>query len=86
MLATERHAENRLAPAERDLARQVTHQLAETRRPGLRRLAVKVSGSRVTLRGCVESFYEKQVAIQACRVLTGIEHLIVDAVEVAAAH
>ena len=38
----------------------------------------------VTLRGSVASFYEKQLAIQTCRVLAGIDRLI-DAVEVAAA-
>lgn len=70
---------------DRDLERQITHQLAGTNRPGLRRLAVKVSGGRVTLRGSVASFYEKQVAIQACRVLAGIDRLV-DAVEVAAAN
>jgi hypothetical protein len=37
----------------------------------------------VTLRGCVGSFYERQIAIQACRMLSGIQQLI-DAVEVAA--
>jgi osmotically-inducible protein OsmY len=70
---------------DRDLERQITHQLAETNRPSLRRLAVKVSGGRVTLRGSVASFYEKQVAIQACRVLAGLDRFI-DAVEVAAAN
>ena len=36
----------------------------------------------VTLRGSVASFYEKQIAIQTCRVLAGIERLT-DAVDVA---
>ena len=53
--------------------------------PVCRRLAVKVSGGNVTLRGCVASFYEKQIAIQACRMLTSLDRLI-DAVEVAAAN
>jgi osmotically-inducible protein OsmY len=66
------------------LERQITFQLAETKRPGLQRLAVKVADGSVTLRGRVTSFYEKQLAIQTCRVLGGIERLI-DAVEVAAA-
>ena len=70
---------------DRDLERRITHRLAETNRPGLRRLDVNVSGGHVTLRGLVASFYEKQVAIQACRVLTDIERLV-DAVEVAAAN
>lgn len=70
--------------ADRQLERQIASQLAETNRPGLRRLAVKVADGSVTLRGNVASFYEKQLAIQTCRVLAGIERLI-DAVEVAAA-
>jgi osmotically-inducible protein OsmY len=65
------------------LQRQIASQLAETRRPGLQRLAVAVNGGRVTLSGSVASFYEKQIAIQACCVLSGIDRLI-DAVEVAA--
>jgi osmotically-inducible protein OsmY len=71
--------------ADRDLERRISHQLAETNRPGLKRLAVKVHGGHVTLRGCVASFYEKQIAIQACRVLTSLDRLV-DAVEVAAAN
>jgi osmotically-inducible protein OsmY len=66
------------------LERQIASQLAEANRPGLKRLAVNVAGGSVTLRGRVASFYEKQLAIQACRVLAGIDRLI-DAVEVAAA-
>lgn len=65
------------------LARQITHQLAETNRPSLKRLSVDVRGSNVTLSGQVESFHEKQIAIQACRALAGIA-LVADAVEVAA--
>ena len=67
------------------LASQIVHQLAETNRSSLRRLAVAVEAGEVTLRGSVGSFHEKQVAIQACRVLAGIERLV-DAVEVAAAY
>ena len=70
---------------DRDLERRITNQLAGSHRPGLKRLAVKVSGGSVTLRGSVASFYEKQIAIQACRVLTSLDRLV-DAVEVAAAN
>jgi osmotically-inducible protein OsmY len=70
--------------ADRLLECQIANQLAGTNRPGLRRLAVNVADGSVTLRGNVASFYEKQLAIQTCRVLAGIERLI-DAVEVAAA-
>lgn len=80
-----------IAPLERRdltdrlLERQVVSQLAETKRPSLQRLSVDAQAGHVTLRGCVGSFYEKQIAIQACRMLSGIEQLI-DAVEVAAAY
>jgi len=80
-----------IAPAERRdltdrlLESQVTTQLAETKRASLQRLSVDAHAGHVTLRGCVNSFYEKQIAIQACRMLSGIEQLT-DAVEVAAAY
>lgn len=67
------------------LERRITTQLAETNRASLKRLAVQVSDGSVTLRGNVASFYEKQLAIQACRVLSGVSRLI-DAMEVAAAN
>jgi osmotically-inducible protein OsmY len=70
--------------SDRLLERQITSHLAETNRPGLKGLAVNVADGRVTLRGRVASFYEKQIAIQTCRVLAGIDQLT-DAVEVAAA-
>ena len=71
------------ATADRLLAGQISTQLAETNRANLRRLSVAVRGGEVTLRGSVASFHEKQIAIQACRVLAGVVRLI-DAVEVAA--
>ena len=80
-----------IAPAQRHdltdrlLESQIATQLAETKRASLQRLSVDVEAGEVTLRGCVGTFYEKQIAIQACRVLSGIERLI-DAVEVAAAY
>jgi len=70
---------------DRLLASQISTQLAETNRASLKRLAVDVRGGHVTLRGSVGSFYEKQIAIQACRLFTGIERLV-DAVEVAVAY
>lgn len=74
-----------LTTADRLLANQVSMHLAETNRSSLRRLSVDVSAGEVTLRGSVSSFHEKQIAIQTCRVLPGIDRLI-DAVEVAAAN
>jgi osmotically-inducible protein OsmY len=64
------------------LASRISTQLAETHRWSLKRLSVDVCGGEVTLRGCVGSFYEKQIAIQTCRGLAGIERLT-DAMEVA---
>jgi osmotically-inducible protein OsmY len=71
------------AVADRLLASQIAMHLAETNRASLKRLSVDVDQGAVTLRGSVGTFYEKQIAIQACRMLAGIERLI-DAVEVAA--
>jgi osmotically-inducible protein OsmY len=75
---------NTLRSTDRQLERAIADQLAETNRQGLRRLDVNVADGNVTLRGRVTSFYEKQLAIQTCRVLAGIDRLI-DAVEVATA-
>lgn len=75
---------NMPAVADRVLQGQIASQLAGTNRPGLKRLAVNVDGGSVTLRGSVASFYEKQLAIEACRALADIQRLI-DAVEVAVA-
>jgi osmotically-inducible protein OsmY len=72
-----------VATADRLLACQISAHLAETNRANLRRLSVDVSGGEVTLRGNVSTFHEKQIAIQTCRMLAGIDRLI-DAVEVAA--
>jgi osmotically-inducible protein OsmY len=75
------------APSNEDrlLASRIASQLAETNWASLRRLSVDVQAGAVTLRGCVGSFHEKQIAIQACRILAGIDQLI-DAVEVAAVY
>jgi osmotically-inducible protein OsmY len=71
-----------VASADRDIATQIISHLSDTNRANLRRLSVDVRAGEVTLRGCVASFYEKQIAIQACRILPGIDRLI-DALEVA---
>ncbi|MDX1948692.1 MAG: BON domain-containing protein [Pirellulaceae bacterium] len=69
---------------DRVLQNRIATQLADTNRPSLKRLAVNVAGGSVTLRGSVSSFYEKQLAIQVCRVLLGVGRMI-DAGEVAVA-
>ena len=63
------------------LRRKIFAHLAETNRPNLRSLAVQVAEGNVTVRGQVASFYERQLAIQACLGATGTG-LVTDAVEV----
>jgi osmotically-inducible protein OsmY len=72
----------RFSPTDSLLESEIATRLAATRRPSLQRLSIDVLAGQVTLRGSVGSFHEKQLAIQACSVLNGIEQLI-DAVEVA---
>lgn len=71
--------------ADRTLALQIHEQLVETNRANIKRLTVAVNQGEVTLQGRVGSFHEKQIAIQACRFLAGVNQLV-DAVEVAAAY
>ena len=71
-----------VASADRAIATQIVSHLADSNRANLRRLSVDVHAGEVTLRGSVGSFYEKQIAIQICRILPGIDRLI-DALEVA---
>ncbi len=63
------------------LASQIARQLAETNRANLKRLAVDVREGALTLRGRVASFYEKQIAIEACRLRADLSRLV-DATEV----
>ena len=67
---------------DRELKNRINQQLADTNRPNLRRLAVAVDAGIVTIRGCVQSFYERQLAIRSCQSHAGVQRLI-DAVEVA---
>lgn len=67
--------------ADLELRRRVEGELAETHRPSLTRLAVDVRQGMIHLSGCVQSFYEKQLAIHSCIRAAGAGRLI-DAVEV----
>ena len=69
--------------ADLEIHRRVVVHLAETNRPSLRRLAVKVHKGMITLSGCVTTFYEKQLAIHSCVAVAGCGRLV-DAVQVAA--
>lgn len=69
--------------ADQELHRRVLGELADTHRHSLQGLAVEVRQGMVHLRGCVRSFYEKQLAIHSCIRAAGAGR-VVDAVEVPA--
>ena len=58
------------------LAHRVKLFLARQPRPALRYLQVEARGSRVTLRGLVTTFYERQLALQCSRSVAGVRELI----------
>ncbi len=68
---------------DRDLERRVTAFLAGRNVPALRRLYVRSSQGVVTLRGHVQTFYEKQLGGSVARRVAGVVQLV-DDVEVAA--
>jgi osmotically-inducible protein OsmY len=67
---------------DRDLERRVVNFLRGWQMPGLRNVEVEAAGGTVTLRGTVNSFYEKQLSQQCCRRVAGVLKLV-DAVSVA---
>ena len=71
------------ATSDQELRQRIVGELAETRRSSLARLRVEVQHGVVHLRGCVRSFYEKQLAIHSCIRAAGAGRLV-DAVEVPA--
>ena len=68
--------------ADDELRARVLRFLAERRRDSLTQLRVEVRGGVVTLRGRVETFYEKQLSFLCAQHVAGVLHLI-DAIEVA---
>ena len=70
------------ASADRDLQRRVVAYLAGRHVPSLRNLQVEAINGRVTLRGRVRSFYEKQLGQHSARRVAGVVQLV-DAIEVA---
>lgn len=66
---------------DQDLERRVANFLASCHMSSLRKLDVEVQEGVVTLRGQVQSFYEKQVSHLCCRRVAGV-HGLVDAVDV----
>lgn len=75
---------DRPAYVDADLALETRLQseLSRNQRPTLKRLHVDVAQGIVTLSGRVKSFYERQLAVQCCRRVPGVLHMV-DAVEVA---
>jgi osmotically-inducible protein OsmY len=71
-----------LDTADRDLQRRVVNYLAERHVPALRHLEVEAHNGIVTVRGRVQSFYEKQLCQAVCRRVAGVVRFI-DAVDVA---
>lgn len=70
------------APAsDQELTRRVLNYLYGRYLPALRRLEVEASEGTITLRGRVNTFYEKQLAISSCQRVAGV-HKLVDCVEV----
>ena len=61
---------------DRELERKISGQLAESTRPMLRALDVRVIDGCVLLRGRLGSFYEVQLAIQSCQQLAGTERKV----------
>lgn len=69
------------AASDRDLKRRVSSYLASRYFPALNQLEIEAKAGIVTLRGCVSSFYEKQVALTSCQRVAGVLQLV-DAVQV----
>jgi osmotically-inducible protein OsmY len=59
-----------------ELLCRVTSYLATKHLPTLAQLNVNAVGGTVTLRGRVDSFHEKQVAIHSCRRVAGVRELV----------
>jgi osmotically-inducible protein OsmY len=70
------------AAEDHDLEHRLQSELASNRRPALKRLQVQVVHGIVTIRGCVRSYYERQLAVQCCRHVPGVRQMV-DALEVA---
>lgn len=73
----------RVDSPDRELERRVVNFLRGWQMPGLRHVEVEAAGGTVTLRGTVNSFYEKQLSQQCCRRVAGVLKLV-DALSVAA--
>ena len=59
-----------------DLQNRVSSYLGSRHFPAFRELDVHVAKGEVTVSGRLSSFYEKQVAIHACRRVAGVTQLV----------
>ena len=73
------------AQRDADLQRRVRSFLATRSEPALRRIDIDADCGRVTLRGLVRSFYERQLAVHCCRRVAGVTEVI-DQINVQRAH
>ncbi len=66
---------------DRDLQGRVVNYLVGRQMPALRNIEVAAQGGTVVLRGEVPSFYQKQLCLNCCRRVAGVQD-VVDEVEV----
>ena len=59
-----------------ELARRVKIFLSSRHQPSFRHLHIDANGGTVTLRGRVNSFYEKLLSYQCCRHVAGVYNVI----------
>jgi hypothetical protein len=62
--------------ADADLERRVFQYLLDRHMPGLRRLSVEAEAGKVTLRGSVRTFYEKQLCQSIARRVAGVRQVV----------
>ena len=62
-------------PNDRDLEQRVVSELSRLHFPALRKLQVIGEGGKITLRGRVKSYYERQLCIRSCHKVRGIRDL-----------
>jgi len=69
--------------ADGELERRVLSTLLQRQVPALRQISVAVQDGIVTLKGRVQSFYERQLCLICCQRVAGVRKLV-DLIEVAA--
>ncbi len=64
------------SPEDQDFLSRLRGQLAGQHLKALKELQVEVSELAVTLRGCVNSFYERQMALTCTRRVAGLRQIV----------